>query len=727
MGRFTHLAAGALLLSAGLAAAPAQAQFGFLRHFGFFIPPDLNARPGFIVGEVLKTRYDGVTNDLLTGGLGRDGLANPTPPPFADPLNPTAEELRTRAIHANYRALVDTAPGGGYGTLFGPNVNAEGEVTDSRGLIAGEEVLAFARSGFRNKVVVMVQIPDGFDPADPCMVTAPSSGSRGIYGAIGTAGEWGLKRGCTVVYTDKGTGTGAHNLADNTVQLIDGRLADADEAGREAHFRAPVSDFVRRLFDQRYPDRFAFKHAHSQAHPEADWGRNVLQSIRFGFYVLNQRFGEQHRLWGRTVRTASLTPENTLVIASSVSNGGGASVRAAEMDRKGLIDGVAVSEPNVNPRPERGFSIQQGDADPISDHSRSLYDYTTALAVYQGCANLAPGNAAAPFNGVFNDATVNSNTCAALAAKGLVSGTTVEEQATDAQRVLNERFDIQPEQNPVQPAQYGLNVPQAIAITYANAYGRFSVLRNLCGFSFGATGAEGSPAALAPEAEAALFASSNGIPPTGGVNAIYNASVGGPQAITQGQSPSSGTADYSLDGFLCLRDLASGKDTVTGERLRRFERFRALRVKFGIRRVRASGDLQGTPTVFVTGRADAILPINHTSRPYFGLNQRVDRASAMRYYEVLNAQHLDVLNGLPGFNERFIPLHHYFNQAMDLVYDHLKNATPLPPSQVVRTTPRGPGAPPITVEANLPPIQADPPAGDRIVFDDDADLLRIPQ
>jgi hydroxybutyrate-dimer hydrolase len=57
------------------------------------------------------------------------------------------------------------------------------------------------------------------------------------------------------------------------------------------------------------------------------------------------------------------------------------------------------------------------------------------------------------------------------------------------------------------------------------------------------------------------------------------------------------------------------------------------------------------------------------------------------------------------------------------MYDHLKNGTPLAPSQVVRTTPRGPTtppfaqvAPPITA-ANVPPILANPPAGDVIRMD----------
>jgi hypothetical protein len=36
--------------------------------------------------HVLHMHYDGVTNDLLTAGLGALGLQNATPPAIADPL-----------------------------------------------------------------------------------------------------------------------------------------------------------------------------------------------------------------------------------------------------------------------------------------------------------------------------------------------------------------------------------------------------------------------------------------------------------------------------------------------------------------------------------------------------------------------------------------------------------------------------------------------------------------
>ncbi|MBW7471832.1 D-(-)-3-hydroxybutyrate oligomer hydrolase [Marinobacter sp. F4218] len=677
--------------------------------------PALNTLPGFIQGEIAQTAYDGITDDLLTAGLGASGLAGPAPV-FNDVLAPTPAELRRLAIYNNYRALVDTVPGGGYGTFFGPGVGAAGE-----GLISGEEYLAYMTvPGSDVPVIVMAQVPDSFDPANACMVTAPSSGSRGIYGAIGTSGEWGLKKGCAVVYTDKGTGTGSHNLETDSAQRRNGTLTDADEP---VQFRADLSDTARGDFSALWPDRFAFKHAHSKVNPEADWGQHVLQSIEFGFYVLNERFGRPLPN-GETLIT--IKPENTVVIASSVSNGGGSSVRAAEQDHRGLIDGVAVSEPNVNPRVDTSFTIRQGDGPVITEHSRSLLDYTTALAVYQGCANLAPAiRDTAPLNAVFNSPVVDENICNSLANKGLVTGATLDERATDALRILNENFGIQPEQNLLAPVHFGLAVAQSISMTYANAYGRAGVEDRVCGLSMAATDASGAVTPLAPAAEAALFSASNGIPPTAGVNLVYDGALGQPTHLAASASPSSSQLDYGLDALLCLRSLAQGSDAVTGGALSGDAAALADAIAMGISEVRASGDLHGKPAVFVTGRADAILPINHTSRPYFGLNQRVEgQKSNLRYYEILNAHHLDVLNGFPGFADRYVPLHHYYFQALDLVWAKLTDRQHLPPSQVVRTVPRGAITTPLT-EANLPAISADPAATDRIRFVDNQ--LRIPE
>ncbi|MBI2891038.1 MAG: D-(-)-3-hydroxybutyrate oligomer hydrolase [Nitrospirae bacterium] len=661
-----------------------------------------NANPPFIKGEIVSNTYDGGTDDLLTAGLGKTGLQGAAPV-FADPLNPTAAELRRRAIYTNYRALVDPTAGGGYGVLYGPNIDLNGGNTLGEGKIAGEEHLAFAgdASGKEN-VVLMVQIPASFNAADPCIVTAPSSGSRGVYGAIGTAGDWGLKRGCAVAYTDKGTGTGAHDLQNGKVNLITGEVESADVAGKNSHFTAKASPAQLAAFNAATPNRFAFKHAHSEQNPEQDWGRDVLQSIEFAFFLLNNKFGE----------TSPITPENTIVIASSVSNGGGASIRAAEQDKRGLIDGVAVSEPNVNPEPGAPFVIVQGSGAPFADHSKSLLDYTTLVNVFQPCASVALG-AGAPLN-----FALSPNRCQSLKEKGLLQADTLAAQAAEAQAIIN-AYGILPEQNVVQPSHAFAFVPQSISVTYANAYGRFGVIDNLCSYSFGATSATGNPIPLAPASLAAIFSVSNGIPPTGGVNLINNLSMGGPREDRVSVSASTGRQDQNVDGALCLRALAIGVDPATGQTLTEQARANHVKILSGIDKIRASGDVRGKPTVIVTGRNDAILPPNHTSRAYYGLNQLAEGAgSQVRYYEVLNAHHLDAFNAFDGFNDKFVPLHRYFIQALNLIYAHLKNGTPLPPSQVVRTIPRGAGAPiPAITLANVPPISATPVPGDLITFD----------
>lgn len=100
--------------------------------------------------------------------------------------------------------------------------------------------------------------------------------------------------------------------------------------------------------------------------------------------------------------------------------------------------------------------------------------------------------------------------------------------------------------------------------------------------------------------------------------------------------------------------------------------------------------MHGVPVLIVTGRADGILPPNHTSRALFGLNRLVERqASGRRYCGALNARHLDALNSLPGFDVRFVPLLFYFFGALNLLWTHLTEDAALPPSQVVRATPGG--------------------------------------
>src|SRR5207245_7150086 len=98
-------------------------------------------------------------------------------------------------------------------------------------------------------------------PNNPCIVTAASSGSRGVYGAIATAGEWGLKHGCAVAYTDKGSGMGVDDLQNNTVNLMDGTPDVGTDAGTKSNFTANLSDTDRAAFKAPRPTRSAATHA----------------------------------------------------------------------------------------------------------------------------------------------------------------------------------------------------------------------------------------------------------------------------------------------------------------------------------------------------------------------------------------------------------------------------------------------------------------------------------
>ena len=247
----------------------------------------------------------------------------------------------------------------------------------------------------------------------------------------------------------------------------------------------------------------------------------------------------------------------------------------------------------------------------------------------------------------------------------------------------------------------------SVTVTYANAFARASVRDNLCGYSFGATPVAGVPPPLAAAAAAQIFGTGNGVPPTSGINIINNNATGGP--TVDAASVTGGNANFNTEGAVCLRELYTGNSAT------------ATTVRSNIDAIKRNGNLRGKPAVIVHGRSDTLVIVNHTSRPYYALNKQVDANSKLAYYEVTNAQHFDAFidnAAAPGYDSRAIPLHVYFNRAMDIVWNHLRSGTAIPPSQVVRTTARGgtPGAAPAITAANFPAIAATPAAADTITF-----------
>ncbi len=615
------------------------------------------------ISDVITTDYDGVSDGLLAG-LGLTGIKGAAPG-YADVENPTKAELRKNTIHTNYGALVSQTDGL-FGVEYGPTDDTK---------YAGTEYLAYVGDGI-NRAILMVQVPATFNVSSPCIVAGPASGSRGIYGAIGTSGAWGLENGCAVAYTDMNKGTGAVDLTqqkgygiqlnalsldtEEELTFIVPTQGNANESSSEyGGVTLPTDAQVQEYIDAN-AHRYAFKHAYSQKNPEKDWGLHTLQSIKFAFNILNETFSED------------FTTDNTLVIAASVSNGGAGVIRAAEMDNEDLIDAVVAGEPNVMPAAaDSTFSIKAGTNVAFNNHSKTTFEYFAIAELYGQCANKDPANAGALFatqRGAVDDR------CNALVQAGLLEAGTIEELGIQStQKLLEAGFT--PESMRIATGYASLDLFQSLIATYANQFTRSSLVDNLCNVSMGVVDVDGIP--TTNTSYKTLATGSSGIPRTANLNLIKDYDDGTPSTEQHIATSSNGTFDYNLEGALCYWDIFDNENNLLHERL-----------MTGLSEVKATGDLQGKPTIIVHGQSDALIVPNHSSRAYLGLNKQVEgESSNLKYYEVANAQHLDsiaYLYHLYTADMSYVPIDYYFKKAADLMLDHLKNGTALPASQVVK-------------------------------------------
>ncbi|HVI60151.1 MAG TPA: 3-hydroxybutyrate oligomer hydrolase family protein [Luteimonas sp.] len=579
------------------------------------VTPQRDATEASMFTSERSTEHRG-GDDLLTAGLGLDGLRAMAPPAFADAAHPTAAELRRRAIWSNWRGIADLAPGGGYGTLYG-----------STQAIPGREFSALAKvPGAIQPHRVLVQVPDAFDKARRCVVVAPASGSRGVYGAISIAGAWGLPKGCAVAYTDKGAGTDYFDLDAQVGARADGTAGGLDGGDALAFVPdAPVG-----------ASGVAFKHAHSKDNPEADWGRHVRQAAQFALHALDEAVPD----------AAPFTFGNTRVIAVGISNGGGAVLRAAELDGDWL-DAVVAGEPNVH-----------------VEGARPIYDFATEAALLQPCAllHLDPASLAQPPMRA-QAGPLWTLRCASLKAAGLVTGATAAEQAKSAYDAMRASgwTDAALRSG---AASSGFDLWRAVAVAYASAYGRYGVGEHPCGYAYSAQDAgAGARAATAAE-RAAWWSDAAGIPPGNGVGIV--------DAKTAARDP-------VLPGLRCLRALWDGQGVD------------ADRVRKGVAETRASLPRAGLPVIVVHGLDDGLVPPAFSSAPYVAAAQAAGRE--VRYWQVHNVEHFDAFLGFPDYAARYVPSLPYVYAALDRIDAYLDGKAPLPADAVVATMPRGAGKP----------------------------------
>lgn len=624
-----------------------------------------------------ETVFDGREDDLVTAGFGVARMVEDPEISFVDPLNPTAKELR--------RASLLTSGAAGFGTIWGPTVDAAtGEERSGDGKVAGTEYLAYADDGQGlQNVAFLLQVPEGFDPSQACILAVPVGGSSSLYRNVGNLGYWGLQKNCAVVYTDKGLGNGFHDLTSDSVSLIDGTRTDAVSAGRDSHFTAGLEPEARRAFLEEAPHRIAFKHAHSKQNPDASWGRDVVRSIQFALHQLGEQSGDL------------LNADDTLIIVAGNSNGGGAALYAGEHDTEGLIDGIVAAQPQVQLVPDDRVSVTRGDST-REGSGQPLLDYFTYALLYQPCAA-----AAMPEAPWADRVTFARERCESLIEQDLVSADNVDGAAAEALANLR-AYGWEPESDMLHASHYVI-APTATAVKYASAQGRFGVEERLCGYSIASVDDNGHPQPVPEDELAVIFANAPGGPPTGSIDIVNDIDPQGPTRDYVSRSPGNGRQDFNLDGALCLRELVTGSSA------------NATRVQDGIAELAGDADLHGTPTIIVHGRADARVPIGFTSRPYLGLNSLNDTDSTLRLYELTNVEHFGA--GLPGYAEHFVPIDPYHIEALELMHIHLTEGADLPPSQVVRAAVGPDGEGKGATNLVLPSITAMPEAADLVTVD----------
>ena len=281
---------------------------------------------------------------------------------------------------------------------------------------------------------VLVQVPDAFDTSKRCVVVPASSGSRGIYGAIAVAGAWGLPQGCAVVYTDKGAGTDFFDLDSGTGVAVDGTVAARSSSRWSLLRRSPYPECAASRSSTR-----TRRQSRGGLGPSCNAGRAIRPAVAQSLFP----------------PAAPFTLDNTHVIAVGISNGGGAVLRAGEMDGDNGFDAVVAVEPNVT-----------------APGARPLFDIASEAALLQPCAALAGGWLQLLPEAMWK--TAAEKRCATLATAGMIEGQTRPlNRPPRSPRVLKQSGWTDDGLR-IAGLSTGFDLWRAIA-TYAQAYARHGV------------------------------------------------------------------------------------------------------------------------------------------------------------------------------------------------------------------------------------------------------------
>lgn len=589
--------------------------------------------PDFLAEKIRKNYYDGNKNDLLTAGWSKQQLAQRKLPNSDQKID--AQWLRKAAYYNNIIALIDTTEAGGYSKLFGPLNSTP---------ISGYEYLTNSLDDQGEFAATLaLQIPDNFNWKTPCIIVAASSGSRGIYGAVGTVGSWALTNQCAVAYTDKSTGTGFYFFDSDSGYTVDGLY-------RKKHQNTlsyvDKNTEQNKAFLAKYPTAISTKHAYSLNNVEKDSGRFVEQAAKFALYQINQHFQTENNK-----QHLRLNKQNTLIIAASISNGGAASLQAGELDRDKLFDGIVAAEPNIYIANDTKVTIQHNNTGYVKGNKNS-YQYFVSKNLFGPCALLTEKASKAPFS---NHPRVNkkklNDWCQQLRSDGYLVSKEYNKLPEEALQIIS---NIAGNRKVIlEPLMQVIDLWPALAMTYSNQYGLYNLAENLCSVYFSAIDSQGKPVQLTEPQRQRLFADSNGIPPTAGIKLV------------------SSTQSDAYRQAKCF-----------------YQASKESRIENGLNAIQATANLNSIPTIIIHGQDDNLINPNLSSRPYYARAQANDSNLNIKYYEVTNAQHFDAFAALPMYATEFIPLHYYFEKSLDLMLAHLTENKSLPPSQVVKTNKR---------------------------------------